>query len=75
MKTIIKTTLTALALVVGASASQAQSGYPYWHPINNGAPYTTQAEPEQHVVPVQVVRHAKHAIAQVRTASKTQVIR
>lgn len=46
MKTIIKTTLTALALVVGASASQAETvlHFPY-----KGAPYATQAEPTRNV--------------------------
>lgn len=75
MKTIIKTAIFALTLVAGAGASQAQSGYPYWNFPYKGAPYATQAEPIQLVAPVQVVRHAKHAAVQVRTASKTQVIR
>lgn len=74
MKTIIKTTLAALALVVGASASQAQPGVPMWHFPYKGAPYATQAQPIQRATPVQQVRHAKHAVAQVRTASKLHAI-
>lgn len=75
MKTIIKTTLAGLALVVGASASQAQPGVPVWHFPYKGAPYATQVEPSKQTTAVQVVRHAKHAVAHRRTASKTQVIR
>ena len=75
MKTIIKTTLATLALVVGASASQAQPGYPVWHFPYKGAPYATQAEPVKQAAAFQVVRHAKHAVAHKRTGSKTQVIR
>lgn len=74
MKTIIKTTLATLALVVGASASQAQPGVPVWHFPYKGAPYATQAEPIQQVAPVRLVQHAKHAVAKVRTSRKSQVI-
>ncbi|MBX9684795.1 MAG: hypothetical protein K2X41_13510 [Hyphomicrobium sp.] len=73
MKTIIKTTLAALALVVGASASQAQPGVPVWHFPYKGAPYATQAEPAVKAAPVKIVRHGKHVHKLI--AGKTQVIR
>jgi len=76
MKTIIKTTLATLALVVGASASQAQPVVE-WHYPYKSAPYGVWVEPAQKVAPVQVVRTAKHRhhAAPMLTASKKQVIR
>ena len=73
MKTIIKTTIAAFALISGVNASQAQPGYPVWHFPYKGAPYATQSAPVQQVAPVQTVRHGKHV--HIKTANKKQVIR
>lgn len=70
MKTIIKTTIAALALAVGASASQAET---VWHFPYKGAPYVTQSAPAMQVAPVRVKRHGNHV--HVRTAGNTQLIR
>lgn len=72
MKTIIKSTLAAIALVVGASASQAQPVVK-WHFPYKAAPYGVWVEPAQKVAPVKIVRHGKHVHKLI--AGKTQVIR
>jgi len=76
MKTIIKTTLAALALVVGASAGQAQPET-VWHYPYKGQPYATQSAPTYKAASVQTARTANHVhhAARMRTASKKQVIR
>lgn len=76
MKTIIKTTLAAFALVAGASAGQAQAET-VWHFPYKGALYATQSASAYKAASVHVVRMAKHHNhdARVRTASKKQVIR
>lgn len=71
MKTIIKTTLATLALVVGASASQAQSGYPFWHPTNTGAAHATQVEPQRYVGVSET--KAKRTIQDAKIAKKPHV--
>ncbi len=75
MKTIIASALAALALVVGASASQAQPVVK-WHFPYKAAPYGVWVEPAQNAAPVQAVRTAKHRHQAVRpyTTSKKQVI-
>lgn len=72
MKTIIKTTLAGLALVVGASASQAQPRVE-WHFPYKAAPYGVWVEPAQKAAPVKIVRHGNHVHKLI--AGKTQVIR
>ncbi len=76
MKTIIKTTIAALTLVVGASAGQAQAETVLHFPYKS-APYATQSAPVYKAASVHVARTAKHQdqAARVRTASKKQVIR
>lgn len=76
MKTIIKTTLATLALVVGASASQAQPVVK-WHFPYKAAPYGVWVEPAQKAAPVQAVRTAKHRhkAVQVYATSKMLGIR
>ena len=76
MKTIIKMTLATLALVVGASASQAQPVVE-WHFPYKGAPYGVWVEPDQKATSIQLVRTAKHRhhAVGVRTVSKKQVSR
>lgn len=73
MKTIIKTTLAAFALIAGVNASQAQPGALVWHFPYKAAPYATRTEPVQQVAPVQAVRHGKHV--HVKMANKKQVVR
>ncbi len=70
MKTIIKTTLAAFALVAGASAGQAEA---VWHFPYKGAPFATQTEPAAKAAPVKIVRHGKHVHKLI--AGKVQVIR
>lgn len=67
MKTIIKTTIAALALVVGASASQAQP-LVEWHYPYKAAPYGVWVKPAKKAAPAQTVRHGKHV--HVETANK-----
>jgi hypothetical protein len=70
MKTFIKTTLAAFALVAGASAGQAET---VWHFPYKGTPYATQTAPAAQAAPVKIVRHGKHIHKLI--AGKTQVIR
>lgn len=76
MKTIVKTTLAALALVVGASASHAQPVVE-WHFPYKSAPYGVWVEPAQKAASVQVLLTAKHRhhAVRVQNASKKQVTR
>ena len=65
MKTIIKTTLATLAVVVGASASQAET---VWHTPFKGAPYATHTEPTRNVAVNEA--KAKQTLHYVNVAKK-----
>ena len=69
MKTIIKAAIAALVVTAGATASQAQPGYPVWHFPYKGAPYATQAEPQRNVGVSET--KAKRTLHYVKTAKKS----
>ena len=66
MKTIIKTTLAAFAVAIGASASQAAT---MWHFPYKGAPYATQTEPTRNVAANEA--KAKRTLHYVKIAKKS----
>lgn len=71
MKTIIKTTLTALALAAGASAGQAET---VWHYPYKGAPYATQTVQSRKVPSQLLVRQGDCVEVQRGQLGGSQVI-
>lgn len=72
MKTIMLSTIFALAVVASAGVGRVQADT-IWHTPFKGAAYATQAEPVQQLTSIRTIRHGNHF--HVRTAGKTQVIR
>jgi len=71
MKTIISSAILALAVVGGASVSQAKAET-VWHFPYKGAPYATPSAPVKKAPPVRVTRHGNHVHAQTAGGARSK---